>query len=128
MRKVTEKEVKLMRRLRSQASEKDPDGAACFLGLAGPETFEHCGHLALVFQLQKCDLRSGLHRYGQGKGLPLAFVRNYAVHIFKALRALRSISVIHSDLKPDNLLISLDKASVKLSDFGSAMDVTERLK
>lgn len=30
-------EVKLMRRLRTQASELDPVGARCFLGLAGPE-------------------------------------------------------------------------------------------
>jgi len=128
LRKATEKEIKLMRRLRTQASEKDPDGARCFLGLAGPETFEHEGHLALVFQLQKCDLRSGLHKYGQGHGLPLALVRNYARNIFFALRALRKINVIHSDLKPDNLLISLDKTSVKLSDFGSAMDVADRVR
>eukprot|EP00931_Biecheleriopsis_adriatica_P114606 TRINITY_DN9052_c0_g1_i1.p1 TRINITY_DN9052_c0_g1~~TRINITY_DN9052_c0_g1_i1.p1 ORF type:complete len:601 (+),score=160.39 TRINITY_DN9052_c0_g1_i1:42-1844(+) len=128
LRRATEREVKLMRRLRLQASERDAEGAANFLGLAGPEVFEHEGHLALCFQLQKCDLRSGLKRYGQGKGLPLALVRSYARNIFAALRALRSVNVIHSDLKPDNLLISLDKASVKLSDFGSAMDVADKIK
>lgn len=128
LRKATEKEVKLMRRLRNQASEKDPEGARCFLALAGPETFEHNGHFALVFQLQRCDLRSGLQKYGQGRGLPLATVQNYAKNIFLALRALRRINIIHSDLKPDNLLISLDKSSVKLSDFGSAMDVAERVR
>eukprot|EP00747_Dinoflagellata_sp_TGD_P163762 gnl/TRDRNA2_/TRDRNA2_182787_c0_seq1.p1 gnl/TRDRNA2_/TRDRNA2_182787_c0~~gnl/TRDRNA2_/TRDRNA2_182787_c0_seq1.p1 ORF type:complete len:554 (-),score=123.79 gnl/TRDRNA2_/TRDRNA2_182787_c0_seq1:197-1858(-) len=128
LRKATEKEVKLMRRLRNKASEEDPEGASCFLGLAGPETFEHEGHLCVVVQLMKCDLRSGLERYGQGKGFPLANVRSFGKNIFLALRALRKVNVIHSDLKPENLLMSLDKASVKLSDFGSAMDYDERVR
>mmetsp|Transcript_7613 Transcript_7613/g.14159 ORF Transcript_7613/g.14159 Transcript_7613/m.14159 type:complete len:537 (+) Transcript_7613:158-1768(+) len=125
LRKATEKEVKLMRRLRNAASVEDPEGARCFLSLAGPETFEHQGHLAVVFQLQRCDLRSGLQKYGQGKGLPLPLVQCYARNIFMALRALKKVNVVHSDLKPDNLLMTMDKASVKLSDFGSAMDVSE---
>lgn len=128
LRKATEKEVKLMRRLRTLASEQDPEGARHFLGLAGPEVFEHEGHLAVVFQLQRCDLRSGLAKYGLGKGLPLPTVQCYASNIFLALRALKKVNIIHSDVKPDNLLITLDKASVKLSDFGSAMGVAERVK
>lgn len=128
LRKATEKEIRLMRRLRSEASEQDPEGARCFLGLAGPETFEHNGHLALVFHLQRCDLRSGLQKYGQGRGLPLPNVRSYTRDIFMALRALRKVNIIHSDLKPDNLLMSMDKSSVKLSDFGSAMDISERIR
>lgn len=128
LRKATEREIKLMRRLRKEAAEVDPDGASCLLGLAGSETFEHEGHLALVFQLQRCDLRSGLQRYGRGHGLPLQTVQSYAKNIFLALRALWRVKVIHSDLKPDNLLISLDKSSVKLSDFGSAMTHTDRIR
>ncbi|CAJ1392921.1 unnamed protein product [Effrenium voratum] len=128
LRSATEQEVKLMRRLRTKASELDPEGARCFLGLAGPEVLEHEGHLALCFQLQKCDLRSALKRWGQGQGLPLGLVRNYARNIFMALRALRLVSIVHSDLKPDNLLVSMDKMSVKLSDFGSAMDVKDRFR
>merc|ERR1719326_2821188 len=110
-RRATEKEIKLMRRLRSQASEKDPEGARCFLGLASIETFEHKGHLAMVFHLQRCDLRVGLQRYGQGGGLPLALVRGYARDIFVALRCLVKVGIIHCDLKPDNLLMTPDKSS-----------------
>lgn len=128
LRTAMEREVKLMRRLRLEASEKDPEGASCFLGLAGPEVFDHEGHLALCFQLQKCDLRCGLKRYGQGGGLPLPTVRSYARNIFMALRALKAVDVIHSDVKPDNLLMSLDKVSVKLSDFGCAMNSSELIK
>lgn len=124
-RRATDKEVKLMRRLRNQASVSDPDGARCLLSLAGMEMFDHAGHLAVVLPLMRCDLRCGLKKYGQGHGLQLQVVREFARDIFLALRALRSIKVIHTDLKPDNLLMSLDKAGVKLSDFGSAMDVSQ---
>jgi len=128
LRKACEKEVKFMRILRLEASEKDPEGARCLLGLASVETFEHDGHWAMVFPLQRCDLRRGLAKYGGGGGLPLSLVRSYAGNIFLALRALRKVDVIHSDVKPDNLLMSLDKASVKLSDFGCAMRMTERIR
>jgi hypothetical protein len=42
-------EVKLMRRLRTQASELDPIGALCFLGLAGPEAVVHGMHFEIIF-------------------------------------------------------------------------------
>eukprot|EP00913_Durusdinium_trenchii_P009986 g9372.t1 len=105
----------------------DSDGETDF---AKPslQVIEHEGHLALCFQLQRCDLRSALKRWGQGPGLPLGLVRNYARNMFLALRALKLVSIVHSDLKPDNLLVSMDKMSVKLSDFGSAMDVKDRLR
>merc|ERR1711957_313071 len=129
MRQATEKEVKLMRRLRSQVSESDPEGASNFLGLAGPESFDHQGHLALVFHLQRCDMRKCLQTYTSGGGLPLLpSVRSYSKNIFLALRALRKAGLVHSDLKPDNLLLSQDKASVKVCDFGSAMYMSERIK
>jgi len=124
--KVTEREIKLMRRLRSQVSEKDPEGASCLLALAGPETFEHNGHAALVFHLQRCDTKTYMQRYQQGRGFLLQDVQRYARNIFLALRALRSARVIHFDLKPANLLLSLDKSSVKLCDFGCAVELAEQ--
>lgn len=124
-KRAADKEIKLMRRLRNQCSLADPEGAKCLLGLAGMEMFEHEGHLAMVLQLMRCDLRSGLRKYGMGHGLPLAFVQSFGRDIFRALRVLRTIKVVHTDLKPDNLLMSLDKTSVRLSDFGSAMDVAQ---
>ena len=46
-------QVKLMRRLRTQASELDPIGARCFLGLAGPEAQWHA-ELGLRVEVWKC--------------------------------------------------------------------------
>lgn len=54
--------------------------------------------------------------------------RGFAQCVFLALRVLRKIKLIHSDVKPDNILIGLDKLSCKLSDFGSAMEMSERVR
>jgi len=126
LRKATEMEVKLMRRLRVQASEKDPAGAHCLLNLAGPEAFEHEGHLALVFQLQRCSVHYWLQTCTRGHGLSLSTVRAYGRDLLLALRALRRVGVVHNDVKPDNLLMSLDKSAVKLCDFGCAFDASEQ--
>ncbi|CAE7566867.1 prp4 [Symbiodinium sp. CCMP2456] len=130
LRKATEVEVKLMRRIRTRAVEKDSEGAAFLLGLANLETFLHNGHLALVFHLQRYDMRSALKRQVQEKnsGFPLKDVQRYAGNVLLALRALWAIRIIHTDIKPDNLLLSLDKDSVKLSDFGCAIDTQESMQ
>lgn len=128
-RKVTERELKLMGRLCQEAAATDPEGARCLLTLAFFESFEHNGHLAMVFELMRCDLRVGLEKYGQGRGLPLLpEVRNFGRNLFSALRVLHRLGVIHCDVKPENLLLSLDKTSVKLSDFGAAMAMAERVR
>ncbi|CAK8999631.1 unnamed protein product [Durusdinium trenchii] len=128
LRKATEAEVRLMRRIRTKAVEKDSEGANCLLGLAGVETFMHHGHLALIFHLQRYDLRTALRRLGERRGFPLQDLERYAGDLFLALRALRAIRIIHTDIKPDNLLMSLDKKSVKLSDFGCAIDTQDEVQ
>uniref|UniRef100_A0A7S4QXX1 Protein kinase domain-containing protein n=1 Tax=Alexandrium monilatum TaxID=311494 RepID=A0A7S4QXX1_9DINO len=129
LRKAAEKEVSMLRRLRARTAQFDREGARFLLGLVGCETFVHENHLALVLELMNCDLRSGLQKYGQGCGLPLIpTLRNFARNIFMALRALQRANIIHGDVKPDNMLMSLDKSVVKLCDFGSAMDASEQIR
>ncbi|CAK9022658.1 unnamed protein product [Durusdinium trenchii] len=128
MRKAAEKEVETYRKLAKLAAKEDQEGAQYIMLLSPPETFEHQGHLCLVFDLLKCDLRTALSKYGQGKGLPLQTVAQYARQLFLALRCLRKIKLIHGDLKPDNVLMTLAKTEIKLCDFGSAMDVGEAVK
>lgn len=129
VRRAAEKEIRLMGRICKELAVRDPDGARCLLGLAFFEGFEHRGHLALVFELMRCDLREGLSKYGEGGGLPLSpALKNFSRQLFCALRALHGMGVIHCDVKPENLLLSQDKASVKLADFGAAMDMSERIR
>jgi len=129
LHKVAERELALMRRLHRHAAEKDPEGAVHLIGLADTGSFVQGRHLALVFELMKCDCRHALRKCGQGHGLPLlSTVRNFGRNLFSGLRTLRRIGVIHCDVKPDNLLMSLDKVSVKLCDFGSASEVEDQVR
>eukprot|EP00927_Polykrikos_kofoidii_P015620 TRINITY_DN16959_c0_g1_i2.p1 TRINITY_DN16959_c0_g1~~TRINITY_DN16959_c0_g1_i2.p1 ORF type:complete len:1164 (+),score=230.60 TRINITY_DN16959_c0_g1_i2:68-3493(+) len=128
MRKAAEKEVETYRRLMRQAPAEDLEGARYIMGLCDLQTFVHQGHLCLVFDLLKCDLRTALAKYGQGRGLPMQTVAQYSRQIFLALRALRRLKIVHADLKPDNVLMSMNKAEVKVCDFGSSMDASEEVK
>jgi len=42
--------------------------------------------------------------------------------MFVALRHMQNCQVVHCDLKPDNILVSADKKTIKLCDFGTAVD------
>lgn len=128
MRKVSEKEVETYRYLAKMAPKKDPEGAKVLVRLVAPETFEHKGHLCLVFNLLKCDLRVALQKYGQGKGLPIATVKQIGKQLLMGLRALQRLKIIHADLKPDNVLMSMDKSLFQITDFGSSMSEKEQIR
>lgn len=126
MRRASEREVRLMKWL-SQKAESDQEGAQFLMRLAESfGSFEHQGHFCLCFNLMRCDMRTALGKYGK-PGFRLSALQRYGKQMFLALRMLRRLGVIHSDLKPDNLLLSMDKESVQISDFGSAMRVGEVL-
>lgn len=71
--------------------------------------------------MQDLNLRELTKKYGRGIGLNIRAVRPYAAQLFWALYHLQNCGVLHSDIKPDNILVSEDRTSVKLCDFGSAM-------
>lgn len=126
-RKGLEREIRIMGFLSKSAAELDPEGLRCIIGLAFFEGFEYRGRLAVAFELMKCNVREALSKYGAGKGLPLLpTARNFGRSVFLALRALRRAGILHTDVKPENLLLSRDNESVKLCDFGTAIAMSER--
>lgn len=68
--------------------------------------FEHKGHLCLAFENLSLNLREVLRKFGNNIGINLNATRAYAHQIFVALAHLRKCSIIHADLKPDNILVS----------------------
>ena len=76
---------------------------------------------SLAPAVQDLNLRELTKKYGRGIGLNIRAVRPYAAQMFWALYHLQNCGVLHSDIKPDNILVSEDRTSVKLCDFGSAM-------
>merc|ERR1719464_2135055 len=125
-KRALRREIALMQHLNTRAFKWDTEGSAHLLCLAFLEAFEHHGHMAVLFEPMKYNLLTALSRHGGGTGLPLLpTIRNIGKNLFLALRALKQASVIHFDVKPDNLLIAKDGESIKLADFGCALIVSE---
>ncbi|PIK61790.1 putative serine/threonine-protein kinase PRP4-like [Apostichopus japonicus] len=82
--------------------------------------FFHRNHLCLVFEPLSMNLREVLKRYGNNIGLHIKAVRSYTQQLFLALKLLKKCSILHADIKPDNILVNESKTILKLCDFGSA--------
>ncbi|KAI1083100.1 kinase-like protein [Whalleya microplaca] len=84
--------------------------------------FEHKGHLCLAFENLSLNLREVLRKFGNNIGINLGATRAYAHQIFVALAHLRKCSIVHADLKPDNILVSENRSVLKICDLGTAID------
>ena len=74
----------------------------------------------LVFESLEMNLRQTLKKFGKNIGINVQSVRKYARQLFAALRHLAALGIVHADVKPDNILVSAQYATLKLCDFGSA--------
>ncbi len=119
MYKAGQKEAAILRKLH----EADPTDKKHLVRLL--RTFEHRGHLCLVFESLSMNLREVVKRFGKDVGINLRAVRTYASQMFLALLLLRKCDVMHADIKPDNILVNESKSVLKVCDLGSASDVSE---
>ncbi|KAK8878380.1 hypothetical protein M9Y10_005148 [Tritrichomonas musculus] len=51
---------------------------------------------------------------------PLLYVKLFAFQIFAALNVMHSLSIMHRDVKPNNILVDKDSGELKFCDFGSS--------
>jgi serine/threonine-protein kinase PRP4 len=116
MKKSSQKEMEFVRRL----NEADPQDKKHIIQLLG--SFDHKGHLCIVFEHMSKNLRDLLKEDTSGRGLSLQAVKTYARQMFIGLKHMQDCQIIHADLKPDNILVSTDKKTIKIADFGTAAD------
>jgi serine/threonine-protein kinase PRP4 len=118
MAKTAYTEIQFLQRLKNSA------GIVDLLLPISTAPLEHRGHVLLVFPCADYNLRDVLQKFGKGVGLSLEAVRSYFGQLLAAATHLKKHAIIHSDLKPDNILVSRDFNVVQLGDFGSALDVS----
>ncbi|KAL2267413.1 hypothetical protein VTJ83DRAFT_4690 [Remersonia thermophila] len=85
-------------------------------------SFEYKAHLCMVFENLSMNLREVLKKFGNNIGINLNATRAYAYQIFLALGHMRKCSIIHADLKPDNILVNEARNVLKICDLGTAID------
>lgn len=96
-------EIKILK----QIAEGDPEDKKCVVKLL--DHFKHSGpngqHVCMVFEYLGDNLLT-LIKYSDYRGVPLHMVKELCFHILVGLDYLhRQLSVIHTDLKPENVLL-----------------------
>lgn len=81
----------------------DPENNANIVRLL--QTFNFKGHVCLVFEMLDYSLYDLLTQ-NQYRGLPLFVIQSFTRQILTALVAMQEASVVHCDLKPENIMIS----------------------
>lgn len=78
-------------------------------------------HICIVTELLSISLYD-LIEANQFNPIEMHHIRTFAIQILNALVFLRDNSIIHSDLKPENVLLkNKSKTGIKLIDFGTSM-------
>ncbi|XP_038563115.1 homeodomain-interacting protein kinase 3-like isoform X2 [Micropterus salmoides] len=91
------------------------------------ECFQHRSHTCLVFEMLEQNLYDFL-KQNKFSPLPLKIIRPILQQVAMALKKLKSLGLIHADLKPENIMLvdpSRQPYRVKVIDFGSASHVSK---
>ncbi|KAK5046325.1 hypothetical protein LTR84_008469 [Exophiala bonariae] len=119
MRRAGIKEIDILKDIESN----DPEDKKHLIRLL--RSFDHKGHLCMVFENLSMNLREVLKKFGRDVGINIKAIRAYAQQLFLGLSLLKKCQYIHADLKPDNILVNESRSALKICDLGSASPITE---
>ena len=121
MRKAAAKEIEILQKVQKLCEEK-----RCKRFVRFYDHFDHQNFLCMGFELMWKNLRGAMKEKTGGRGgFDMAMVHSCARQILEGLDILDELNIVHTDCKPDNILIDSDYAAVKICDLGSAMDVED---
>ncbi|XP_029682678.1 homeodomain-interacting protein kinase 1-like isoform X1 [Takifugu rubripes] len=86
--------------------------------------FHHNSRLCLVYEMLSMDFFNVL-QLRKGKPLCVSKIRPIAKQLFLALSDLKKLGILHTDLKPDIMLVDQRGLKIKLIDFGLALRTHE---
>uniref|UniRef100_A0A9J7Y2T6 non-specific serine/threonine protein kinase n=1 Tax=Cyprinus carpio carpio TaxID=630221 RepID=A0A9J7Y2T6_CYPCA len=113
-------EVSILNRLSAENADE-------FNFVRSYECFQHKGHTCLVFEMLEQNLYDFL-KHSKFSPLPLRHIRPILQQVATALMKLKSLGLIHADLKPENIMLVdpiRQPYRVKVIDFGSASHVSK---
>jgi serine/threonine-protein kinase PRP4 len=119
MRKAGNKEIDILKDI----AANDPEDKKHLIRLL--RSFDHKGHLCMVFENLSMNLREVLKKFGRDIGINIKGVRAYSQQLFLGLSLLKKCQYLHADLKPDNILVNDARNILKVCDLGSASPITE---
>ena len=119
MRKAGIKEIDILKDI----AANDPDDKKHVIRLL--RSFDHKGHLCMVFENLSMNLREVLKKFGRDIGINLKAIRAYSQQLFLGLSLLKKCQYLHADLKPDNILVNEARNILKICDLGSASPISE---
>ncbi|KAK3679298.1 U4/U6 small nuclear ribonucleoprotein prp4 [Recurvomyces mirabilis] len=119
MYKAGQKEMDFLKLL----NESDPEDKKHVIRLL--RSFDHKGHMCIVFEALSADLRDVLKKFGRNVGLNLKAIRSYTQQMFLSLSHMKKCQILHADLKPDNILVSERRNLLKVCDLGTAAFATD---
>ncbi|XP_052466255.1 homeodomain-interacting protein kinase 1 isoform X6 [Carassius gibelio] len=113
-------EVSILNRLSAENADE-------FNFVRSYECFQQKGHTCLVFEMLEQNLYDFL-KHSKFSPLPLRHIRPILQQVSTALMKLKSLGLIHADLKPENIMLVdpiRQPYRVKVIDFGSASHVSK---